>query len=211
MDGDDERHRAPGTKAGQHGGDALVVRVEQARQPHAPLFVGQRLVAGNHAAVAHLAEGLRVIRLAIAVDDEARIAGQHGRCVQRVREATGQFAGADVPGHVLPGGQFGQAEAVEAPGERAAGVVADDQGRGRTGFAKHDEGCRIVAAEQRGMGLDGLGDGQGKRSRIRKMPQVYRMPWPSRRCDLLHTFGLHAALPSAGTYSYPSEGLVPNG
>jgi hypothetical protein len=43
-------------------------------------------VARNGPAVAFLAKRLGIVRGAIAVNDQAGIAGEHGRRVQRVRE-----------------------------------------------------------------------------------------------------------------------------
>ncbi len=104
-------------KPREHRGDALVVRVEERAQAQAALVFGQALVAGNRPAVAFGAERLEIVRAAVAVDDEPRITGHHGGCVQGMGQAARQLAGPHVPGDVLPAGQFGQPE----PAQGAAG------------------------------------------------------------------------------------------
>ncbi len=127
--GDDQGHGAAAAEPAQHGLDALVVRVEKGREAHAAVVFGQVQVAGDGPAVAFLAEGLHVARRAVAVDDQSRVARQHGRGVQRVGEAPGELTRPDVPGDVLPAGQFGQAQTVQGLRKRPAGVVTDDEGR----------------------------------------------------------------------------------
>ena len=117
-------------KPAQHRVDAFVIRVEERAEPDAGARIRSRsLVAGNRPAVAFGAKGLRVVGAAIAVDDQARVAREHGRRIERVRKTARQFAGADVPGDVLPAAAVRAARAGPAPRERAARVVADDQGR----------------------------------------------------------------------------------
>ena len=65
------------------------------------------------------AEGLGVVRPAVAVDDQSRVAGKH----RRVRPARAASPRVSSPApmsqaDVLPGWQFGQAEAMRALGER---------------------------------------------------------------------------------------------
>ncbi len=146
--GDEQGHGAAAAESAQHRLDALVVRVEKGREAQAAVVLGQVLVAGDGPAVAFLAEGLLVVRRTVAVDDQPRVARQYGRGVQRVGEAPGEFARPDVPGDVLPAGQFGHAETVQGLRERPAGVVTDDQGRRPPVLLQHHERRGVVPAEQ---------------------------------------------------------------
>jgi hypothetical protein len=103
-----------------------------------------------------------VVGSAVAIHDEPRIAGKHGRCIERCRETAREFARTDVPGDVLPGREFREPEPVERCRDRPAGVVANDQRRRPAVLAQDDEWRRIVAAKQRGTTGRGVWDGQGR-------------------------------------------------
>ncbi len=149
----------------QHGLDGLVVGIEQVREAREARGLGERLVAGDRPAVAFLAKGFGVARPAIAVHDQARVARQHGRCVERVRQAPGQFARPDVPGDVLPARQLRQSQAFQAPRKGTARVVANDQ-HGRFAVLVQDrEGRRIVPADQGKRRVRDLWGGQGVEAR----------------------------------------------
>ena len=98
----EERHHAARAESAQHGGDRLVVRVVEAAEPRAPFELVHGLVARDHPAVALAPDRLRVVRRPVAVHDEARIAGEHRRCVERIRDAPREFARARGPRRCAP-------------------------------------------------------------------------------------------------------------
>ena len=63
-------------------------------------------------------------------------------------QAPRQFARPDVPGDVLPAGQLGQAETPQGARDGPAGVIADDERRGRAVLFENDERRWIIPSDQ---------------------------------------------------------------
>ncbi len=87
-------------KASERLIDGVVVRPVEGLGARLLLFGTQPDVTGNDNSVAHLQYRLRVARLTVEVDHQPRVAGEHRRRVQAVRQKAGQLGGADVPSDV---------------------------------------------------------------------------------------------------------------
>ena len=130
VDGNEGRHHA----AGQHRVEPGVYRgmVGPVDVLHPPLAVlGRQADVARHLdAVAFDREGGGMVQAAVAVHHQSGPAAQDCRGIQCARQAAGQFGRADVPGDVLEGVRFGNAQRAQPRREGPAGVVADQQQRG---------------------------------------------------------------------------------
>ena len=112
-------------------------------------------IAGNDDVVADLQNRLRIPGLAIEIDDQPRIGGEHRRRVQAVGQPLGELGGADVPGDV-PGKRVGsQPQRTERAGDHPARMIADQQDRPRRLRLGQDERRRIIRTDERGAGRGG--------------------------------------------------------
>jgi hypothetical protein len=103
--------------------NVIVVRVENLSATREPLLFDQPEVAGNLARLAHHRNRSGYARVAITVDDQARIVLCHQRRIKRFGYLPRHAQGADIPGYVPLQFRRWQAQAAQRPRNPGAGVV----------------------------------------------------------------------------------------
>ena len=140
--------------------------------------LAQAPVARHRDAVAGLENGLGMARLAVAVDDQARVGGEHGRRIEPRRQAPRHLGGADVPGDVSVEDLRIEAQAAEGARDGPAGMVADEQHGGAAVRVEDREGRRLAGADQR---RDGLGNTLAHGRTIAQKGPPMRSAWTKKR------------------------------
>src|SRR5262249_60723326 len=119
----------------------------------------EALIARDRGRLADFRDRARHPRVAVAVDDEARIVLPDERRIEATRERDPDRADADVPGDMARGFGRRQAEPVEAAWKDAPGMVAGQ---------KEDRRARLVVERDRRGAVGGGGRGRG--------PPPYKSP-----------------------------------
>ncbi len=107
-------------------------------------------VARDRGLFAHHGDRVGNVRRPVAVDDEARVAGEHRGRIDEVREPARDVARADVPADVALEDGLVEAEAGERGRHRPARVIAHQHGTGTGLRIEARVRRRVVGPEQRG-------------------------------------------------------------
>ena len=167
-----EAAEAAGGRAGvHHGGDAVVVGPEDLGDAGLDLARVEIAVARDLRGFADQRHGAFDLGIAVAVDHQARIALQHERRVEQLRDPLGHLGRAQVPGDMAPPIGLGDPERAQLSRDPVAGVIADQQERRPAirpdyghrrrviGFEKLEIGCghgpRKETPPQGGRGIPG--------------------------------------------------------
>ena len=128
--------------------DRVVIGAEQGIDASLPRARREAPVAWDLGRLADLGDGLRHMRRAVAVDQQARVGLGHERRVERLRDPAGDRQDADVVGDVPVELGRGQAQAARCLRKTAVAMVGDQQeGRAAPG-ALDEDGRRLVRLEQ---------------------------------------------------------------
>src|SRR6185437_10310120 len=126
----DHRRRAPAhSDMRELPIDRGVIGLEQPGAPLAPLRPIERGIGGDRDAVALARDRARIIGMAIAVDDEPRIASEHSGRIEQGRKAARHRGSADVPADMLRQNDLGQAKPIQRRRHNPAGMIAGQQHR----------------------------------------------------------------------------------
>src|SRR5262245_1701346 len=98
--GDQGRHDAGALTALNNAADRGVIRLEQCRHAPRARGRGEAAIAGHEDAVALLGDRSGVAELAVAIDDQARIAAEQRRRIESFGQTTRHVADTDIPGDV---------------------------------------------------------------------------------------------------------------
>ena len=153
VDGREDRRGACAPDAFEDARNGLVIGREQSLGAARGLRRLESEVARDDRAVADLQDGRLGSDLAVAVDDEARIAAEHGRSIEALRKPARHLRGADVPPDMALEIPRGEPEIAQGLGHRMGGVVAGEHQRCAARRIDDAIGGRLVLRQQRRMPL----------------------------------------------------------
>jgi len=146
-----------------------MIGMKQRRRAEGAVLAGEGAIAGHGNAVALGRNRGGIVERPVAIDHEARIAGEGERRIEAPGEPPRHFGGADVPADVLGEPLLRKAEPVERARHAVAGVIADEHQRRAAGGIVDLEGRRLVGSEKR-FGLVARGHGSHLAARCGSKP-----------------------------------------
>ena len=150
----DQHHTRLSSNAGvDQLGDALVIGREDFTTARLALRWRQILISRDLGQFADRRDRAVEARLAVAVDDQPRIALQYRRRIQRLGQPFGDPGDADIPGDVPLPLALRQAQRAQPVRDRPPGMIAAQQEIGAARRPQHPHRRGIVLREQAQFGV----------------------------------------------------------
>jgi len=146
MDGQKGRCHAGGQALIDHAADRPVVGPIVKIDAPCPLLSIDAAVAGYHGAIRQAHDQGRIVLTAIGIDEQPRVAREHGRHAKRGRKRARDGSRADVVADVTPELSGRQTERAELWWQGVAGVIAEYDQTGIGASIEHAIGIRLLGA-----------------------------------------------------------------
>ena len=147
--GKQQRLRADSSQTGERHVNRVMVWPVEALRSRLLLGYAEILVAGDDGAIACLEDRLGIAGLAVTVEQQPRIAGEHRWRAKALGQQPGESGRADIVGDMTAQRILVETEVVDRRRNGATGVIADQQDGCRRFRVEHLERRRVVRSDQR--------------------------------------------------------------